>query len=221
MRQAFDKGFFVGGALASMMTVTKGRAPERPLPDASERRRAAQEDGSRRRAIRQPDGKYIFDKLSSVFASGNRTRDDQPNHLRVRTTRAPPGRRGVGVDVPRARVRGRPRRRRRDGHGRDHAVELRPVRRDHREGRPPDAARGRLGPRVHRDVGSEAQAAVQVVRGQRRARETASRRRRRSAVAAYARAIAMRSASAGCVPTMSCTQPGGSGSPRPSPRSRA
>ena len=33
MRQAFDKGFFVGGALASMMTVTKGRSPERPLPD--------------------------------------------------------------------------------------------------------------------------------------------------------------------------------------------
>ena len=26
-----------------------------------------------------------FDKLSSVFASGNRTRDDQPNHIRVQT----------------------------------------------------------------------------------------------------------------------------------------
>ena len=36
--------------------------------------------------------------------------------------------------------------------GRGDAVELRPVRRDHREGRPPDAARGRLGPRVHADV---------------------------------------------------------------------
>ena len=30
-----------------------------------------------------PDGTYTFDKLSSVFASGNRTRDDQPNHVRV------------------------------------------------------------------------------------------------------------------------------------------
>jgi len=30
-----------------------------------------------------PDGKLIFDKLSSVFASGNKTRDDQPNHIRV------------------------------------------------------------------------------------------------------------------------------------------
>ena len=30
-----------------------------------------------------PDGKLTFDKLSSVFASGNRTRDDQPSHIRV------------------------------------------------------------------------------------------------------------------------------------------
>lgn len=30
-----------------------------------------------------PDGKYIFDKLSSVFISGNATRDDAPNHIRV------------------------------------------------------------------------------------------------------------------------------------------
>ncbi|HEY6029263.1 MAG TPA: 4Fe-4S dicluster domain-containing protein, partial [Gaiellaceae bacterium] len=29
------------------------------------------------------DGKLTFDKLSSVFASGNRTRDDQPNHIRI------------------------------------------------------------------------------------------------------------------------------------------
>ena len=29
------------------------------------------------------DGTLVFDKLSSVFASGNRTRDDQPNHIRV------------------------------------------------------------------------------------------------------------------------------------------
>src|SRR6185437_14291270 len=32
-----------------------------------------------------PDGRLTFDKLSSVFASGNRTRDDQPNHIRLRT----------------------------------------------------------------------------------------------------------------------------------------
>jgi electron-transferring-flavoprotein dehydrogenase len=32
-----------------------------------------------------PDGRLTFDKLSSVFLSGNRTRDDQPSHLRVQT----------------------------------------------------------------------------------------------------------------------------------------
>jgi electron-transferring-flavoprotein dehydrogenase len=32
----------------------------------------------------KPDGKYTFDKLSSVFITGNATRDDAPNHIRVR-----------------------------------------------------------------------------------------------------------------------------------------
>ena len=33
----------------------------------------------------KPDGTLTFDKLSSVYASGNRTRDTQPNHILVRT----------------------------------------------------------------------------------------------------------------------------------------
>jgi electron-transferring-flavoprotein dehydrogenase len=32
----------------------------------------------------KPDGKLTFDKLSSVFATGNATRDDAPNHIRIR-----------------------------------------------------------------------------------------------------------------------------------------
>ena len=39
-----------------------------------------------------------------------------------------------------------------------HAVQLRAVRRDHRQGRPADAARGRLRPRVHADVASSTRA---------------------------------------------------------------
>mgnify|MGYP003336607404 FL=1 len=35
------------------------------------------------------DGEYTFDKLSSVFLSGNKTRDDQPNHLRIHQPRVP------------------------------------------------------------------------------------------------------------------------------------
>jgi electron-transferring-flavoprotein dehydrogenase len=85
MRQAFDKGFFVGGALASMMTVTKGRVPGKRLPTHPNAAAALMSSG-RAASYPAPDGKYVFDKLSSVFASGNRTRDDQPSHLRVSTT---------------------------------------------------------------------------------------------------------------------------------------
>ena len=84
MRQAFDKGFFVGGALASAMTVSKGKLPPkefRTQPNAEARLIRT----GRATRYPAPDGKLIFDKLSSVFASGNRTRDDQPSHIRVQT----------------------------------------------------------------------------------------------------------------------------------------
>jgi electron-transferring-flavoprotein dehydrogenase len=84
MRQAFDKGFFVGGALASAMTVTKGKLPPK---DRATNRNADAPLLRTNRAERYPapDGKLTFDKLSSVFASGNRTRDDQPSHIRIQT----------------------------------------------------------------------------------------------------------------------------------------
>ena len=37
MRQVFDKGFFVGGALASAMIVYEGPSAAEGLPDAAER----------------------------------------------------------------------------------------------------------------------------------------------------------------------------------------
>ncbi|MBX5474105.1 MAG: 4Fe-4S dicluster domain-containing protein [Thermoleophilia bacterium] len=82
MRQVFGRGFFVGGALASAMTVTKGRFELGKLPAE---RDADQPLLRSNRAARYPapDGKLTFDKLSSVFASGNKTRDDQPNHIRI------------------------------------------------------------------------------------------------------------------------------------------
>jgi electron-transferring-flavoprotein dehydrogenase len=83
MRQAFDKGFFVGGALASTMTVTKGKLPPFELHTEANADRALIRT-NRARRYPQPDGKLTFDKLSSVFLSGNRTRDDQPNHIRIR-----------------------------------------------------------------------------------------------------------------------------------------
>jgi electron-transferring-flavoprotein dehydrogenase len=83
MRQVFDKGFYVGGALASAMTVSKGHLPPKDYSSEANAEAALLRSG---RAASYPpaDGRYTFDKLSSVFASGNRTRDDQPSHLLVR-----------------------------------------------------------------------------------------------------------------------------------------
>jgi electron-transferring-flavoprotein dehydrogenase len=80
-RQPFAKGFFVGGALASMMTISGGRVPGGHW--------ATHDDATvpvfigPERDYPKPDGKVTFDKLSSVFATGNATRDDAPNHIRI------------------------------------------------------------------------------------------------------------------------------------------
>jgi electron-transferring-flavoprotein dehydrogenase len=82
MRQVFGRGFFVGGALASAMTISKGRldlGKLRAEPDAEQ----PLLHSNRAASYPTPDGKLTFDKLSSVFASGNKTRDDQPNHIRI------------------------------------------------------------------------------------------------------------------------------------------
>jgi electron-transferring-flavoprotein dehydrogenase len=81
MRQPFGRGFFVGGAIASMMEITGGRIPGG--------RWATHDDATMpvfigpERDYPKPDGKTTFDKLSSVFATGNATRDDAPNHIRI------------------------------------------------------------------------------------------------------------------------------------------
>ena len=82
MRQAFGRGFYVGGAMASAMTATKGKFPPGTLATERDAEQSLFTTG-RASSYPAPDGKLTFDKLSSVFASGNRTRDDQPNHIRV------------------------------------------------------------------------------------------------------------------------------------------
>ena len=54
MRQVFDKGFFMGGALASAMTVTKGQAPAEGVRDRAERRADADPDRPRDELSRRP-----------------------------------------------------------------------------------------------------------------------------------------------------------------------
>ena len=82
MRQAFAGGFWRGVVSAGLATVTRGRVPSGNRPTE---RDADQELFVTDRASRYPapDGKLTFDKLSSVFLSGNRTRDDVPNHIRL------------------------------------------------------------------------------------------------------------------------------------------
>ena len=88
MRQAFGRGFWLGGALAGAMTISRGRFPPGDVRTEAD---ADQEmiRTDRASSYPNPDGKLTFDKLSSVFISGNKTRDDAPNHLRVRQ-RVPP-----------------------------------------------------------------------------------------------------------------------------------
>ncbi len=82
-RQPFSKGFFVGGPIVNLFIATKGKIPVRlPWHRQDEREMFI---GNTKDKYPKPDGKYIFDKLSSVFISGNATRDDAPNHIRVQT----------------------------------------------------------------------------------------------------------------------------------------
>ncbi len=80
MRQAFKYGFFAGGALAGLMTVTKGLFPGWRFPS---KRDSEQPLFIGHRDYPKADGKRTFDKLTSVHAAGNRSRDKQPDHLRV------------------------------------------------------------------------------------------------------------------------------------------
>lgn len=81
MRQAFQNGFIPGFILAGLMTVTGGLFPGG--------RFKAHRDSEKemflgnKRSYPKSDGEYIFDKLSSVYASGNRSRENQPDHIRI------------------------------------------------------------------------------------------------------------------------------------------
>jgi electron-transferring-flavoprotein dehydrogenase len=82
-RQAFQKGFIRGSLLAGPAIMSKGKVP----PGRQAWHRDDEEPmflGDTRKGYPKPDGKYTFDKLSSVYISGNATRDDAPNHIRVR-----------------------------------------------------------------------------------------------------------------------------------------
>ena len=78
MRAAFKSGLFMGGVKATLLTLTNGAFP------------AGRPEGERDSDVPRgrvpttpftPDGKLTFSKLDAVFKSGNKTRDNIPNHL--------------------------------------------------------------------------------------------------------------------------------------------
>jgi electron-transferring-flavoprotein dehydrogenase len=83
-RPAFSKGFYRGALVAGLSITTLGKLP----PGTRQLERDAEVPvtvGERAKASPSPDGQLVFDKLSSVYLSGVRTRDDAPSHIRVDT----------------------------------------------------------------------------------------------------------------------------------------
>ena len=82
MRQPLSKGLIFGGVMGSLMVATKGAFPGGHWKNEPDAEVPVEVDGAAKK-YPKPDNKYIFDKLNSVFLSGNATRDDAPNHIRI------------------------------------------------------------------------------------------------------------------------------------------
>jgi electron-transferring-flavoprotein dehydrogenase len=80
-RQPLQKGLILGGPLSGVQQISKGKLPGRA--DWHRNDEKPMFIGDTKDEYVKPDGKYTFDKLSSVFITGNATRDDAPNHIRV------------------------------------------------------------------------------------------------------------------------------------------
>jgi electron-transferring-flavoprotein dehydrogenase len=81
-RQPLQKGFVKGSPLSGAAIMSKGKLPRGRLP-WHKGDQVPQFIGDTKKGYPKPDGKYTFDKLSSVYISGNQTRDDAPNHIRL------------------------------------------------------------------------------------------------------------------------------------------
>ncbi len=84
VRQAFSRGFFVGGMVANAWAMTNGALP--PGHWKGEADAEIEVDiGKASTKYPKADNELTFNKLDSVFLSGNATRDDAPNHVRIQT----------------------------------------------------------------------------------------------------------------------------------------
>ncbi len=84
VRQHGDKGFVAFGAIANAWLMSGGALP----PGHKECESDAEVEvflGKAAEKYPEPDNELTFSKLDSVFLSGNATRDDAPNHVRIQT----------------------------------------------------------------------------------------------------------------------------------------
>ncbi len=84
MKQPLTKGLIAGGIVANALVATKGNFPPGhwKVEDNAEPKMHL---GTASKKYPKPDNEVTFNKLDSVFLSGNATRDDAPNHVRIQT----------------------------------------------------------------------------------------------------------------------------------------
>jgi electron-transferring-flavoprotein dehydrogenase len=84
MKQPLTRGLIFGGMMGSAMVATKGAFPggHWKVEDNAE---VPVQIGNAADKYPKPDNELTFAKLDSVFLSGNATRDDAPNHVRIQT----------------------------------------------------------------------------------------------------------------------------------------
>ena len=84
VRQHGDKGFFLVRRDRQRLAAHPGRAAARPQ-DQEHDSEVEMTIGKAADCYPEPDNELTFNKLDSVFLSGNATRDDAPNHVRIQT----------------------------------------------------------------------------------------------------------------------------------------
>ena len=75
----------LGGAIAKAMAADQRRTSPAATGRASTTPRSRWTIGKAGDTYPKPDNELTFNKLDSVFLSGNATRDDAPNHVRIQT----------------------------------------------------------------------------------------------------------------------------------------
>lgn len=91
MRQAFKSGFYLGGIKASLMTATCGLFPNgtaHNIEDAAVEKEVISKAESATNSLPSTAPVKTLSKVDAVYLSGNKTRDDIPQHL------------SVGKDIP-------------------------------------------------------------------------------------------------------------------------